>query len=145
MPRKNTYQKQADEVELNSTTAEVALKRPTAPKTLSAEERVIWKETVSTRPIEFFTSDKIPQLIAYCKHSASMNHFYKVRATFYEYYNIKDIATDKNLLKQLNDMQLMINREMKSASDLAKDMGLTVKPDPKAKPETVEEKEPWEQ
>lgn len=150
MPKDNEIQKAIKEQHkiaqlIIDNTKERSAKRPTAPKELTKEEKVIWKDTVTAKPADFFSADKLPSLIQYCKHIASMNRFYKMRDELFSYYPDDEIAVDKDKLKQLDALQLMISREAKAAAILSKDMGLMAKPEVAPAKSDDEEESPFPQ
>lgn len=146
MPRDNKYQKDAKNnvVELKPETA--ALKRPTAPKHLSDEERQIWKDTVAAKPIPYFGPDKLIMLEEFCRHKATILSTYKLRDLFHEYNKPVDIATDEKLLKQLNMFQLMISREKNAMTMLAKELGISARVEivKENKKDDEDDSAPWE-
>lgn len=60
MPRKS-----AESAELSAVT-KIPL-RPDPPETLSEKEASLWRDVVSTKPVEWFQADSAPLLVEYCR------------------------------------------------------------------------------
>jgi hypothetical protein len=56
-------------------------KRPEPPADLTAEQAVEWRAVVATMPVDWFTPETWPLLIAYCRHTVTARTVAKLLET----------------------------------------------------------------
>lgn len=100
--------------------AEVGAPRALPPAGLTPAQRVIWMETVTSKPAEWFGPEHIPILEAYCRHVVTGRMLSEQIETF-------DPAwmEDDDGLRRFDRLLAMHTRETGRVNELARAMRLT--------------------
>lgn len=99
---------------------EVGAPRALPPAILTPAQRVVWMETVNSKPSEWFGPEHVPILEAYCRHVVTARTLAEQIETF-----DPEWIKDDDGLKRFDRILAMHTRETGRVNELARAMRLT--------------------
>ena len=94
--------------------------RPAPPADFGEAESAVWKDTVGTMPLGWFSRAQYPLLIAYCRHAVRANQMAAHLASFNA-----DWIKEEGGPEMLNKLLAMAERETRALPACARSMRLT--------------------
>ena len=99
---------------------EIGAPRALPPAVLTPAQRVVWMETVNSKPSEWFGPEHVPILEAYCRHVVTARTISEQIEEF-----DPDWLKDDDGLKRFDRLLAMHTRETGRVNELARAMRLT--------------------